>query len=106
MTSEPKWFDINEVKKSKLEVEDEVLAAVEEGKEEAEEEAQEHVKEFHKKLDLPAKPKNQNVDSYMLRDLRKNDRYFNKTCAACARRVPLEKIDGGKAEECDDCRGK
>lgn len=37
-------------------------------------------------------------------ELRRRDRYFNKTCAACGERKLLKNMDGGKAEECDTCR--
>ena len=115
MTSdkEPKktqWFD------AKSEVTKE---AVEETVAEAVVEAKEHVEEFHYKYDLgddgcitaispelyeAVQPKK--MDVHMIRALRANDRSFNKTCSECARRVPLETIQGGKADVCDACMEK
>lgn len=121
MTSDPKWFEaqrkaeMDDIKKdlddqyepelkevTKLEVEDSVIAAVEEAK--AEPDGAEHAKKFHEDHDLPKKKKKRVYPAYMLGDLRKNDRYFNRTCSVCYKRVPLKQIDNGKGEVCDDCR--
>ena len=37
-------------------------------------------------------------------ELRRRDRHFNKTCAACGERKLLKNMQDGKAEECDNCR--
>lgn len=121
MTSDPKWFEakrqkeIDEIKLdlddeykpvleevTKLEVEDSALAAVEEAKEEPAD-TSEHVKKFHAEHDIPKKKKRV-YPAYMLGDLRKRDRYFNRTCSVCYRRVLLKQIQDGKGEVCDDCR--
>lgn len=36
--------------------------------------------------------------------LRRRDRHFNKTCAACGERKPMKQMDNGKADECDSCK--
>lgn len=123
MTS-PKWFEakpeapntpipaepvVEEV--TKLEVEDSVIAAVEEAKEiddpgglmAINPELLEHAKKFHEDHDLPPKKKRV-YPVHMLRQLRNNDRYFNKTCSVCYTRVPLVNIEDGKGEVCDSCR--
>jgi hypothetical protein len=110
MTSEPKWFDVNEIEKTKEEVEDEVLEAVEEAKEEEakEEEACAAWPDGVERIEaVPVeKPKKRPpVDGNTLRTLRQLDRSFNRTCAVCNRRLPLEKFLRGKQDEvCIDCR--
>jgi len=75
----------SEVTKDALE--EEVLEAVKEAKDEP------------KSKEKPPLPK------ALVQRLRLRDRYFNKTCAQCGRRVPLVQIQDGKGEICDKCRG-
>ena len=128
MTSDSKWYeakpDLTTPEVSKEVVEDEVLEAVKEGKIETRINHEEtpsfsgpaHVEEFEKYrltgsdlmlgTDTPSKTERPKMDVHMIRALRANDRSFNKTCSECARRVPLETIQGGKADVCDACMEK
>lgn len=82
---------VAESKVTKDGLEDEVLEAAKEAKEESTEEKSPNEKSPLAKA--------------LVQRLRLRDRYFNKTCACCGRRVPLAQIQDGKGEVCDKCRG-
>lgn len=85
--------DLQPVEESKVDkdaLEEEMFKAVEEGK------------DIARKPEERPKPK---ITKVMVQRLRQRDRHFNKTCASCGRRVLLDKIQNGKSEVCDDCRG-
>jgi len=101
-------------KMSSEELEDEVLEAVEEAKEEEKDDAYRCVAEGaeHIRAVMDSEPepepvpvKKQVIPPNTIKRLRLRDRHFNKTCANCARRVPLAEIENGKGEVCDTCRG-
>ena len=51
------------------------------------------------------KPKPHGHSKQTIQQLRLKDRKkLNKTCSRCGRRMPLAKMDGGKADICDDCK--
>jgi len=92
-----------EVVLDKEAVEDEVLDAVEEGKEEAKEE-----EPTPEPVPAPAPKKKRertkNELATLVRAIRKQDDEHNRTCAACLKRLPLEKFPRHKRSEvCEDC---
>ena len=125
--TKPDVCEFKEVTKS--EVEDSVIAAMEEGQAKIAELAAEitALKEAEatqraaldvveaENVELKAKvveltpnvPKVHEKKMAFINDLRERDtKGLNKTCASCSRRLPIAKMANGAANFCDDCLGK
>jgi len=61
--------------------------------------------ELKSMVDEKVRPKPHGHSMHTIQQLRLKDRKkLNKTCSRCGRRMPLAKMDGGKADICDDCK--
>ena len=108
------WTSGSEKPLNKLEVEDEVLAAVEEGKEDAEshqetEAAQTKAEASEEASKVAREKKNKLLrgNPIFIADLRRSDTPDNRVCGYCLSRKPLDDFSKGKKSNfCIDCEGR